>query len=165
MALTNKLSAIGDAIRKKTGSTNKLMLDEMPQAIESIQGTSGGSGEFTSEDIGKFMLATDGLTNCKLLKDWASKATKIDEYALYNKQLWYENDNHTITHYLEFPNLETVEQFALFNCWYNPYNATPFMRLKVSFPKVKTIKTQGIYGNWFVGIELPYLEVVCRLLV
>jgi hypothetical protein len=40
MALTNKLSAIGDAIREKAGTTEKLTLDEMPIAIASI--SSGG---------------------------------------------------------------------------------------------------------------------------
>lgn len=36
MALTNKLSAIGDAIRVKTGTTELLTLDQMPSAISSI---------------------------------------------------------------------------------------------------------------------------------
>jgi surface protein len=40
MALTNKLSAIGDAIREKTGTTDLLKLDEMPTAIANIE--SGG---------------------------------------------------------------------------------------------------------------------------
>lgn len=37
MALTNKLSAIGDAIRSKTGGTELLTLDQMPTAIASIE--------------------------------------------------------------------------------------------------------------------------------
>lgn len=40
MALTDKLNAIGDAIREKTGKTDKLTLDEMPNEIASI--VSGG---------------------------------------------------------------------------------------------------------------------------
>ena len=36
MALTDKLSAIGDAIRAKTGKTGKLTLDQMPNEIKSI---------------------------------------------------------------------------------------------------------------------------------
>ena len=40
MALTNKLTAIADAIRAKTGTTNTLTLDEMPTAISNI--SSGG---------------------------------------------------------------------------------------------------------------------------
>ena len=38
MALTNKLSAIGDAIRGKTGKSELMTLDEMPDEIESISG-------------------------------------------------------------------------------------------------------------------------------
>lgn len=37
MALTDKLTAIGDAIRNKTGGTEKLTLDAMPTEIEGIQ--------------------------------------------------------------------------------------------------------------------------------
>lgn len=46
MALTNKLSAIGDAIREKTGKTDLMTLDEMPVEIASI--TTGG-GEMPEE--------------------------------------------------------------------------------------------------------------------
>lgn len=41
MALTDKLTAIGDSIRLKSGKTDKLTLDEMPQEIEAL----------TTEDI------------------------------------------------------------------------------------------------------------------
>lgn len=41
MALTDKLSAIGSAIREKTGGTELLTLDAMPTAIQGIQ-TGGG---------------------------------------------------------------------------------------------------------------------------
>lgn len=37
MALTDKLTAIANAIRKKTGKSEKLTLDQMPTEIESIQ--------------------------------------------------------------------------------------------------------------------------------
>lgn len=43
MALTDKLSAIGNAIRAKTGGTELLTLDAMPNEIASIQ--TGGGGE------------------------------------------------------------------------------------------------------------------------
>lgn len=43
MALTDKLAAIGDAIRLRTGGVDKLTLAEMPEAIAGIP--SGGSGE------------------------------------------------------------------------------------------------------------------------
>ena len=37
MALINKLEAIGDAVRAKTGDTNKLTLDEMATKINGIK--------------------------------------------------------------------------------------------------------------------------------
>ena len=43
MALTDKLTAIGDAIRTKTGGTDLLTLDQMPAEISNIQG--GGTVE------------------------------------------------------------------------------------------------------------------------
>lgn len=43
MALTDKLTAIADAIRAKTGKSNTMTLDEMVTEISSISG--GGSGE------------------------------------------------------------------------------------------------------------------------
>ena len=45
MALTDKLSAIGDAIREKTGGTDLLTLDQMPAEIASITTGSGGEVE------------------------------------------------------------------------------------------------------------------------
>lgn len=51
MALTNKLTAIGDAIRNKTGSTNLLTLDEMPTAIESIEGGGGGGADIDESNL------------------------------------------------------------------------------------------------------------------
>ena len=47
MALTNKLSAIGDAIRSKTGKTGKLSLSQMPNEILSIE-TGGFSNEIVT---------------------------------------------------------------------------------------------------------------------
>ena len=47
MALTNKLSAIGDAIREKTGGTELLTLDQMVTEIANIQ---GGSGEYINAE-------------------------------------------------------------------------------------------------------------------
>ena len=44
MALTDKLSAIGEAIRAKTGKSDKLTLDQMPGEIAGITGGGGGGG-------------------------------------------------------------------------------------------------------------------------
>lgn len=49
MALTEKLTNIGNAIREKTGKTDLLTLDEMPTEIQGISG--GGEEYFTDEDL------------------------------------------------------------------------------------------------------------------
>lgn len=43
MALTDKLKAIADAIRGKTGKTDGMTLDQMPEEIAGIE-TGGGTG-------------------------------------------------------------------------------------------------------------------------
>lgn len=67
MALTDLLSAIGDAIRKKTGTTEKLRLDEMPIAIENIQGgSSGGTDTLIDYIMGKpTKIESDEITSLK----------------------------------------------------------------------------------------------------
>lgn len=49
MALTDKLSAIGNAIREKGGTTALLTLDEMPTAIGAIETGGGGGGDIPEE--------------------------------------------------------------------------------------------------------------------
>lgn len=56
MALINKLQAIGDAIRTKTGKTEQLTLDEMPKEIEGIQ---AGPAVVPGMDISKLSLAIE----------------------------------------------------------------------------------------------------------
>ena len=50
MALINKLGAIGNAIREKTGSTELLTLDAMPAKILSIETGGSGGGETLPEE-------------------------------------------------------------------------------------------------------------------
>lgn len=50
MALIDKLTAVADAIRAKTGKTDKLTLDEMPVEIAGIQ-TGGGNDDTTRQLI------------------------------------------------------------------------------------------------------------------
>lgn len=51
MALTDKLSAIGVAIRAKTGKSDLLTLDQMPTEIASITTGGGGGNEPTAEEL------------------------------------------------------------------------------------------------------------------
>lgn len=48
MAIINKLAAIADAIRGKTGGTELLTLDQMVDAINGIQTGGGGSVDITA---------------------------------------------------------------------------------------------------------------------
>ena len=63
MALTNKLTAIANSIREKTGSTNKLTLDEMPTAISGI--SSGGDFYFNDN---QFRRANERNCNLKSIR-------------------------------------------------------------------------------------------------
>lgn len=51
MALTEKLSAIGEAIRAKTGKEDLLTLDEMPTEIASIETGGGGGADLPEEAL------------------------------------------------------------------------------------------------------------------
>lgn len=51
MALTNKLTAIADAIRDKTGDTALLTLDAMPVAIQGIEVGGGGGADLPEEAL------------------------------------------------------------------------------------------------------------------
>lgn len=103
MALTDKLSAIGVAIRQKTGSSALMTLDEMPGAIASITtGGGGGGGDCNGLHIpdevlviydgnelfkgGKWMwffdlckdkLSTEGLTYTTFMFESCSSLTEI----------------------------------------------------------------------------------------
>lgn len=57
MALTDKLTAIADAIRSKGGTTDQLTLTGMVDAINAIQTGSGGTG--LDYDMGEFVLEAD----------------------------------------------------------------------------------------------------------
>lgn len=57
MALTDKLTAIADAIRSKGGTTDQLTLTGMVDAINAIQTGSGGTG--LAYDMGEFVFDAD----------------------------------------------------------------------------------------------------------
>lgn len=65
MALTDKLTAIAEAIRGKTGGTDKLTLDQMPAEIAGIE-TGGDSGGGLAYDMGEFVLDEDTQANSGL---------------------------------------------------------------------------------------------------
>ena len=79
MALTDKLTAIGNAIRAKTGGSDLLTLDEMPQEIQSIQ-TGGSGGDTSSEKYDDIVIG-----NQPLIEKYETKSSgEIRDYAFYN---------------------------------------------------------------------------------
>ena len=75
MALTDKLTAIADAVRAKTGGTELLTLDEIAAAISGISG--GGGGPFTNATTLGVYEATEDVSAIQI--DWL---TEWDEYDL-----------------------------------------------------------------------------------
>ena len=67
MALTDKLTAIADAIRSKGGTTEQLTLAGMVDAINAIQ--TGGGGETNFKHITTFTPAKSGYITAQLFKD------------------------------------------------------------------------------------------------
>lgn len=88
MALIDKIVAIADAIRAKTGKEDKLTLDQMPVEIEGIQ--TGGGGDRTMED---------GMVGRTITEYINNTATTIGNYAFAN---W------SILEYVSLPNADTI---------------------------------------------------------
>lgn len=80
MALTDKFTAIANAIRNKTGETALLTLDEMPQEIQSIQTGGGGS----SEEYDDIVLTFTPDSNEARIEVYETQSTgEIRDYAFY----------------------------------------------------------------------------------
>lgn len=103
MALTEKLTNIGNAIREKTGKTELLTLDEMPKEIGSISG--GGSGSdgkellrslvdrsvtrITAKDLeGLTVIGDDAIEHCDKLVylEIPDTVTTIRQYGVASNQ-------------------------------------------------------------------------------
>lgn len=113
MPLTSKLSAIGEAIRAKTGKTEKLTLDEMPQEIQSIQGDGSATDTLLDYVLEKpCKVVSDEVT---VLRDYLFyKASDLVELNLPNlKTLGAYSISNTGVTSLEFPKLEAVAPTSL----------------------------------------------------
>ena len=103
MALTEKLTNIGNAIREKTGKTELLTLDEMPKEIQGISG--GGSGSdgkeilrslvdrsvtrITAKDLeGLTVIGDDAIEHCDKLVylEIPDTVTTIRQYGIASNQ-------------------------------------------------------------------------------
>lgn len=110
MALTDKLTAIGDAIREKEGSTDLIALGDMPERILALSTGGGGSGE---TDDWKNMILPMFLSPQSLYTTFTvpAGATKIYQYYPFNsakglKTVIFEDINQ----------ITGIEANAFFNC-------------------------------------------------
>ena len=89
MALTDKLSAIGNAIRAKTGGTELLTLDAMPNEIASIE-TGGGGGVQPMILTGDQAYGCSGSLAANYIKLYGNTISTKDlantDYMFYNYQ-------------------------------------------------------------------------------
>lgn len=94
MALTDKLVAIGDAIREKNGTTELIPLADMPQAILDI--VSGGGTEYTDIVFGEDnqIISTDADGNQHTMECvYEDKKIKKLVYDGVDIDLTYDGDN------------------------------------------------------------------------
>lgn len=145
MALTNKLSAIGDAIREKTGKSDLLTLDDMALEIASIETGGSGDSDTTLRNLLYFVekiypipeeyngeLVVSGLTHI------ATRMGQFDD-CNYGAMLgatrlvfpdvvvcsnYGINSNHSITE-LIFPKIENL---GVYSEWSNSYTGTASIR-------------------------------------
>ena len=83
MALTDKLTAIADAIRAKTGTTEKLTLAQMPAAIAAIQ-TGGGENPMDYANSLRGAFANTKGDNTDLVVSFGAKCnTPLNPEAVY----------------------------------------------------------------------------------
>lgn len=100
MALIEKLNAIGEAIRTKTGKTEKMTLDEMPIEIASIEGGGGtGGGE---ENIIEKWISGEAVTDINLPNATAIRANL------------FQND--TVLTSISMPKVKSIGDYAFQNC-------------------------------------------------
>lgn len=115
MALTDKLTAIADAIRGKTGKTDSLTLDAMPGEIEGIETGSGGEEVF-----------------------WAETNTTIPSrgICLYMRNMILPNTTEDIMSFSQCSELETIEAPYYTGSLVHSYIFNCKKLKKVKFPRV-----------------------------
>ena len=111
MALTDKLFAIGDAIREKTGKNDLLALDQMPNEIRNI----GGGG---GTDIEPIVLTGDQSYGCvgylagECIKRYGNTISTVD--ITNANQLFYMTSAKSIPFSINFKPDENVNLFQMF---------------------------------------------------
>lgn len=132
MAITDKLKAIANAIRSKTGKTEMLTLDDMPSEIEAIEATGGGGD-----------LIVESLLN-KTITDYSNDGLlSIGNYA-FTDAINLKSIN--------TPNVEEIGTYAFSGC---------SSLTTMDFKKCKTVGERGFYACGRIqSLDMPLLESV-----
>lgn len=129
MALTDKLTAIADAIRAKTGETGKMTLEQMPDKIGAI---SGGGGFDTSQittttnmfecseaqsidvsglDVSNVHAMDRMFYGCQNIKSLDLSSLNVSEYMMSANDMFGECTNLEVLDISSLGNIEAVDRF------------------------------------------------------
>ena len=152
MALINKLSAIGDAIREKTGKEDLLTLDQMP---EEIRGISGGGGEEIEPIVltGNCSYFGTGPLSSKFIELFGDKITTnnltflsnmFNNYKSINIPFELNMNNESYSPCMSlFEGAEKLETLPIMNDFY-PENIA---RMFYGCTRLRTIP-ENVFNNW-----------------
>lgn len=154
MALTDKLTAIANAIRAKTGGSDLLTLDEMPQEIQSIQ--TGGGGDTA---------LADSILSGTVTSYSSNTLSKVGTYGFGFK---------TAITSVDCPNVTSIGDSAFYSCsaltnvnldWEsitslsgNTFYGCSALSTPIEFSGVETISGGSSFANsGFVELRFPKL--------
>lgn len=108
MALTDKLTAIADAIRSKTGGTASLTLDAMAQAIAAIEaGGGGGEGALA------WGVITPAQNETEIVIEHGLPSTPRFGFILYQTASWAINESNIVVCLMKYWKSYGVETFRV----------------------------------------------------
>ena len=147
MALTDKLSAIGDAIREKTGKTDLMTLDAMPAEIASIT-TGGGGGEdepIVLTGSGQYRFAYNGWN--WFIEKYKDKITT--ENLTSGSGMFYSSDGlEEIPFDLNFKSGENVTM-------YNAFSDCKNLKIVPTINNLKPMSHESMFVNCYRLREFP----------
>ena len=151
MALTDKLTAIADAIRSKTGSTEPMTLDEMVTAIANITTGSVPSDTITLDDGTELPKPTlkDGCNYAMIFKNsnYYSMLETSNRFANVDSWIYIANSSYTIGTSSAVCYISRLPvNFNEFNSWSEP---TKYDLSNASFTTLGTlILSNEIIEKW-----------------
>lgn len=157
MALTDKLTAIADATRAKTGTTNQMTLDEIATAINGISSTKGI--EMTQMGY----TSTSGYTTVPInlsIFDTSYVVYLIYTISVKNSSNWYSN---FVTVNCANGKITPVQWGTTSSTWSSPaYDITYTLsgtKLTIKFPSTVLFNTKGSSATSSTSVPLYMIGV------